>query len=649
MRIIATTVMALLAIAGSTVAASAQDAAPAGQAGAATTVPATGDGPPLPGLPPPGEWRHAMSLIGSPGYPAGFAHFNYVNPDAPKGGTMRMSAASQTFDTLNPIIDKGVVASGLGLIYQSLTMRALDEADISSEYGEIADGLRFPDDYSYVTYRLNPAAKWNDGEPITPDDVVWSFNKTVELNQSQRFYYQHVKTVAATAPDQVTFVFDQAGNRELPEIVGELLILPRHWWEGTDASGKQRDIAKSTLEPPLGSGPYRIADVQAGRSIAYERVPDFWAKDLNVNVGSDNFDRIVFSYYRDLNVEFEAFKADDFDYWWENEAKRWATAYDFPAIKDGKVKKQEVQLEQVSGVMVGFVPNLRRPFFQDARVRRALNYAFDFETLNQTIFFNQYGRINSFFYGLPLAASGLPQGKELEILDTVKDKVPPEVFTQDIQEPGRRRRAEGAREPVDRTETARRGGLRAAPADQRALAAVVRARRHRAGGGRLPRRRQAAHGAGGGRHRHRGRCLRRLRPVAEAADGDGDDPGQRQDRRARHHRAPAQRVDDRAGRPALPAIAGAHRHQAQYPSGGFQPIHHAPALTRFRHGLYRLGAKQFTRQRAAGLLGLRRRRQPGVAELCRHQGPGGGRADQPDHPGQGPRRAGGRRARRSTA
>ncbi len=418
MKRIPTTIAALAAlVAASAVAASAQDA----------------QGPD--GLPPPGEWHHAVSLIGAPGYPADFKHFNYVNPDAPKGGTLRLSAPSQTFDTLNPIIDKGVAAAGLGLIYQSLTIRAIDEADIAAEYGDVAEALRYPADYSYVTYRINPAARWNDGTPITADDVVWSFNKTVELNQSQRYYYQHVTKAEVTAPGEVTFVFDEKGNRELPEIVGEISILPRHWWEGTDAQGNKRDISKGTLEPTLGSGPYRIADVQAGRSITYERVPDFWGKDLNVNVGSNNFDKVSFEYYRDLDVEFEAFKADDFDYWWENAAKRWATAYDFPALTEGKVIKQEVKLDQVSGVMVGFVPNLRRPFFQDRRVRQALNYAFDFETLNKTIFFSQYERINSFFFGLPLAASGLPEGKELDILNSVKDQVPADVFTTAYKNP----------------------------------------------------------------------------------------------------------------------------------------------------------------------------------------------------------------------
>ena len=249
-----------------------------------------------------------------------------------------------------------------------------------------------------------------------------------------------------TGEREVTFTFDQTGNRELPQIVGELLILPKHWWEGKDASGKQRDIASGTLEPPMGSGPYKVASVSPGRSISYERVPDYWGANLNVNIGQNNFDTIRYEYYRDLNVEFEAFKADEFDYWSENQAKRWATAYDIPAVKDGRIKKELVDLEQVSGVMVGFVPNLRRPLFQDARVRRALNYVFDFESLNRTIFYGQYERINSFFFGMPLGWSGLPQGKELEILESVRDQVPPEVFTDGIPEPGRRRPAEGPRQ-----------------------------------------------------------------------------------------------------------------------------------------------------------------------------------------------------------
>lgn len=382
-----------------------------------------------------GEWLHASSLVDKPGYPPDFPHFNYVNPDAPKGGTARLSGITPTFDSLNPILPKGVPADGLGLMYDTLLVRALDELDISGQYALIAEALKVPEDFSWVAYRLDPDARWHDGTPITPEDVVWSFETLTEINPSQSFYYQHVTGAEVTGEREVTFTFDQAGNRELPQIVGEMPILPKHWWEGTDADGKQRDINAGTLEPPLGSGPYRVKSVSPGRSIVYERVPDYWAADLNVNVGQNNFDEVRYEYYRDLNVEFEAFKADDFDYWTENRARRWATAYDFPAVKAGKVKKELVELEQVSGVMVGFIPNLRRPLFQDPLVRRALNQAFDFEALNRTMFFDQYERIDSFFHGIPLSWEGLPEGQELEILETVRDLVPPEVFTEEYRNP----------------------------------------------------------------------------------------------------------------------------------------------------------------------------------------------------------------------
>jgi microcin C transport system substrate-binding protein len=227
-------------------------------------------------LPPPGDWQTGVALVGTPHYQSGFTHFDYVNPAAPKGGTVRLDGSNPTFDTLNPILPKGVPADGAGLIYDSLFTPSFDEEDISAEYGEIADAMRFPADFSYVTYRINPKARWHDGTPITADDVVWTFNKTVDLDPSRRFYYRHVVKAEKTAPDQVTFTFDVAGNRELPQIVGQLLILPQHWWEGKDANGKQRDIGESTLEPPLGSGPYKISDVIPGRSITYERVPDYW-------------------------------------------------------------------------------------------------------------------------------------------------------------------------------------------------------------------------------------------------------------------------------------------------------------------------------------------------------------------------------------
>ncbi len=244
------------------------------------------------------------------------------------------------------------------------------------------------------------------------------------------------QSAEVTGDHEVTFTFDQTGNRELPHIVGQLLVLPKHWWEGKDANGNQRDIAKGTLEPPLGSGPYRVNEVVPGKTISYKRVDNYWAKDLPVAIGQNNFDEIRFEIFLDETVEFEAFKADTFDWRDENSAKRWVTQYDFPAAKKGYVVKEELaNAYRDNGVMVGFVPNLRRDLFKDVRVRRALNYAFDFETLQRTLFYGQYERINSFFYGTSLAASGLPQGRELQILESVKDGVPPEVFTEPYTNP----------------------------------------------------------------------------------------------------------------------------------------------------------------------------------------------------------------------
>jgi microcin C transport system substrate-binding protein len=371
-------------------------------------------------------WRHATSLNEEPKYPPDFKRFDYVNPDAPKGGLLRLSGTGG-FDTLNPILAKGNPAPGLGFVYETLMTSALDE--VSAMYGLVADAMRYPDDFSSVTFRLRPEARWHDGEPITAEDVVWTFEKLVEHNPSQKFYYQHVTKAEVTGEHEVTFTFDETGNRELPHIVGQLLVLPKHWWEGKDAQGRQRNIGASTLEPPLGSGPYRVDRVVPGKTISFRRVEDYWAKDLPVAVGTDNFDELRYEIFLDDTVEFEAFKADVFDWRSENSAKRWATQYDFPAVAKGYVVKEELDnAYRDNGVMVGFVPNLRRDLFKDIRVRRALNHAFDFETLRSTLFYGQYERIDSFFYGTPLAASGLPEGQELQMLEPLKDKVPPEVF-----------------------------------------------------------------------------------------------------------------------------------------------------------------------------------------------------------------------------
>ena len=378
-------------------------------------------------------WRHGVSLIGPVKYPKGFKQFDYVNPNAPKGGSVRFGTTG-TFDTLNPVLPKGNRATGLNLSYESLMTPSFDEA--STEYGLLAEELTYPDDFSSVTYRLRKNARWHDGKPVTPEDVVWSFNIIKEIDVQRAFYYKHVKTAEKTGDHEVTFTFDQTGNRELPQIVGQLTVLPKHWWEGTDASGKKRDIRASTLEPPLGSGPYKVAKVDPGRSIAYELVEDYWGRDVNVNVGSNNIAEIRYEYFRDNTAQFEAFKSGSLDWRNENTAKVWATQYEFPAVKNKQVRLDMYENSyRTSGVMVGFIPNMRREKFQDVRLRQAMDLAFNFEELNRSIFYGQYERINSYFYGSSLAATGLPEGRELEILKGLKNPIPEEIFTEEFKNP----------------------------------------------------------------------------------------------------------------------------------------------------------------------------------------------------------------------
>lgn len=372
------------------------------------------------------EHHHAVSLIGTPKYPADFQHFDYVNPDAPKGGLVRMADVG-SFDSLNPILYKGEAAAGLGLIYESLMSDSLEEP--STSYGLIAEWASYPPDFSSVTFKLRDGARWHDGTPITPEDVIYSLDVNKQANPRMGLYYKNVSKAEATGPNQVTFTFDVKGNRELPMIMGQLTIVPKHYWTGKDKDGNQRDPLKTTLEPPLGSGPYRIKQVNPGRSISYERVPDYWGKDLPLNRGQWNFDELRFDYYRDDTVAFESFKAGGLDFHTESSAKNWATAYDFAAVRDGYVKRQEVTVERAQP-MQSFAFNLRRPQFQDRRVRQAFNLAFDFEWANKNLFFGQYSRVGSYFEGTELAApKALPQGRELDILNEVKDQVPPEVFT----------------------------------------------------------------------------------------------------------------------------------------------------------------------------------------------------------------------------
>jgi microcin C transport system substrate-binding protein len=379
------------------------------------------------------EWRHGTSLYGKLKYPPEFDHFDYVNPNAPKGGSVRMLGLG-TFDNFNPVVSgvKGSLVLGLGGVFESLMTRSEDE--VGSDYGVLAESVSHPADFSSATYRLRPIARWQDGAPVTPADVIFSFNALKTNSPRYSAYYQHVIKAEQTGDHDVTFTFDAPGNRELPQIVGELMVLPKHWFEGVDKSGNKRDVTATTLEPPVGSGPYRVKTFTAGRSIVYERVKDYWGKDLPVNVGRNNFDELQYDYYRDATVALEAFKADQLDFRNENIAKNWATAYDFPAVTEKRVVLQEFPMRDI-GWGQGMVFNTRRQKFADPRVRRAFDLVFDFEEMNKQFFFGQYHRVKSYFEGTELASSGLPTGQELEILEAVRGEVPPEVFTTEYKDP----------------------------------------------------------------------------------------------------------------------------------------------------------------------------------------------------------------------
>lgn len=377
------------------------------------------------------QWHHALSLVDKPQYPADFTHFKWVNPEAPKGGSATLSVVG-TYDTFNQFPPGANVSPGILLIYDTLMTTSYDEP--STEYGLVAEAVSFPDDYSSVTFRLRKEARFHDGKPITPEDVIFSLEKQKEIDPFAAQYYKNVVKSEKTGENLVTFTFDVKGNRELPQILGQLLILPKHYWTANDAGGKPRDLAKSTLEVPLGSGPYRIKSFEATRNIVYERVADYWAKDLPVSKGFYNVDLIRLELFRDQTIAFEAFKAGQIDYYTETSAKNWATSYEFPSLKNGFVVKRTVDLESPEGLQA-FAFNLRRAKFQDARVRRAFNHAFDFESANKQLFYGQYVRTDTYFENSELASSGLPAGLELEILNGVKDKVPPEVFTTEWKNP----------------------------------------------------------------------------------------------------------------------------------------------------------------------------------------------------------------------
>jgi microcin C transport system substrate-binding protein len=362
---------------------------------------------------------HGGSLLGALKYGPDFTHFDYVNPDAPKGGTARLATAG-TFDSFNPFIVRGDPPTGIGLIFDQLMTSNLDEG--STHYGLLAEWEEHPADDSWVAFKLREGARWHDGRPVTAEDVIWTFRTLIEKGAPQyRFYYKNVVDARDMGGGVVRFDFDQTGNRELPHIMGQLTVLPKHWWEG-------RDFEAGGLEPLMGSGPYRVGAFEPGRYVEYERVADYWGADLPVRRGTMNFDRVRYEIFLDESAQLDAFRAGQIDYRAENSASNWARRYDFAAVQDGRVRREEVEVEGPKQVQY-FAMNLRRPKFQDVRTRRALSLAFDFEWTNRTIYFEQYARPRSYFQGTEdLMPVGAPEGAELAMLEPFRGQIPDEAF-----------------------------------------------------------------------------------------------------------------------------------------------------------------------------------------------------------------------------
>ena len=362
---------------------------------------------------------HGLTLLDKLKYPAGFKHLDHVNPAAPKGGTLRRYTIG-TFDSFNPYIIKGNPSAGVSQVYETLMTSPLDE--ISAEYGLIAKSVEVPADLSYATFTLRPEARFHDGSPVTADDVIWTF-ETLKNDGAPfyRFYYKNIAQAVKLGPHKVKFEFTGPPNRELPQITGQLPVMSKKWWS-------TRDFTKTSLEPPMGSGPYRIGAFEPGRFVEIDRVKDWWGANLPINVGQNNFDRIRYDYYRDQTVALEAFKSGRYDIRNENASLVWATGYDFPARRDGRVKLEEVRHARPTG-MQAFVFNIRREQFKDPVLRQAMAYAFDFEWSNEHLFYGQYARTSSYFSNSELAATELPSKAELALLEPWRGKIPDEVFT----------------------------------------------------------------------------------------------------------------------------------------------------------------------------------------------------------------------------
>lgn len=360
---------------------------------------------------------HAFAVRGEPKYAEDFQYFDYVNPSAPKGGSIRLSTTGG-FDSFNRYARRGESVIGSDGLYDTLMTTSNDE--ISVYYGLIAEFIEYPVDYSWVSFHINPKAQFHDGTPITADDVVFSFNKFFEQGVPQyRSYYADVTEVSAINEHQVMFRFASPNKDYVSGLAGSV-VLPRHFWE-------ERDLGEPLTEPPLSSGPYRVGDYAMGQFVTYERVEDYWAADLPVNKGRNNFDTFRYDYYRDSTVALEAFKAGEYDFRQENVAKQWAEDYVSPALERGDIKMEELPHE-IPQAMQAFLFNVQNPLFADRRVRQAINLAMDFEWLNRNIFYNSYARNYSYFQNTDYSAEGLPSEQELAILEPFRDQLPPEVF-----------------------------------------------------------------------------------------------------------------------------------------------------------------------------------------------------------------------------
>ncbi len=363
--------------------------------------------------------RHALAIWGEPKYGPDFTHFAYTNPNAPKTGTVTQAAIG-TFDSLNAHILKGVPAQGLSLIYDTLLEKSDDE--IFSVYGAIVESIYLPESRAWIAFSLRPEARWHDGVPITAEDVVFTFNTLVkEGHPFYRTFYQDIASVTPLNNQIVKFTFATTENRELPLILGQLPILPKHYYE-------TQEFGKTTLTPPLGSGPYKIDAVDPGKWIRYRRVEEYWGKDLPINKGRFNFDVMQYDYYRDATVAVEALKAGEYDIRNENIARNWAHAYDIAQVEDNRMVKEKIKHRIPTG-MQGIVLNTRRPQLADPRVREALTYAFDFEWTNKALFHDSYTRTESYFSNSDYANEGLPSAKELELLAPWREDIPKRVFT----------------------------------------------------------------------------------------------------------------------------------------------------------------------------------------------------------------------------